>query len=120
MHPQLEKLLNLDLLSYSNRMVFQLEETEGIKERESYNLKLVMRLPDCFECIQDSYSSECMGLMDLLYVSMGITHRAENGRNIKRLKMVKYHVSQKTNTEDSRNILVTLSLILGKIQDKRW
>lgn len=28
--PQLEKLLNIDLLSFSSRMVFQLEEIEGI------------------------------------------------------------------------------------------
>lgn len=41
-HSQLEKLLNLDLLSSSNRRAFQPEGTEGIKERERYNLKLVM------------------------------------------------------------------------------
>lgn len=35
--------------------------------------------------------------------------------------MVKYQVSQKVNMEDSRkHILVSLSLILGKTQDKRW
>lgn len=57
-----------------------------------------------------------MGLVGLLYVSPGITHRTENGRNIKRLKIRKYQVSQKMNTEDSRKrISVTLSLILGKI-----
>lgn len=56
-----------------------------------------------------------------LYVIAGITYKTENGRNIKRLKMVKYQISQKINMEDSRkHTLVSLSLILGKNQDKRW
>lgn len=79
-----------------------------------------MRLPDCFECIQDSYSSDYTGLIDLLYISVGITHRTENGRNIKRLKMVKYQVSQKNEYKRFKKTHISVSLILGKIQDKRW
>lgn len=101
-------------------MIFQPEEIEGIKEGENYNPKLVMRLPHCFSCIQDSYPSDCKGLMDLLYVSVSITHRTENGRNIKKLKVVKYQVSQEMNMEDSRKHILVSWLILGKIQDKRW
>lgn len=86
------------------------------KGKRKLQPKIVMRLPHCFECIQDSYK----GLMGLLYASVGITHRTENGRNIKKLKMVKYQVSQETNMEDSRKHILVSLLILGKIQDKRW
>lgn len=58
--------------------------------------------------------------MDLLYASVGITHRTENGRNIKKRKVVKYQVSQEMNMEDSRKHILVSLLILGKIQDKRW
>lgn len=98
-------------------MIFQPEEIKG---RENYNPELVMRLLHCFERIQDSYPSDYTGLMDLLNASVGITHRTENERNIKKLKMVKYQVSQEMNMEDSRKHILVSLLILGKIQDKRW
>lgn len=58
-------------------MIFKSEEIEGIKERENYNPKLAMRLPHCFEYIQDSYPSDYKGLMDLLNALISIIHRTE-------------------------------------------
>lgn len=52
--------------------------------------------------------------MGLLYVKVGINHRTENGRNIRRLKMVKYQVSQKMNMEDFRKTHI------GKLVINSW
>lgn len=93
--PQLQKLLNLDLLSSSSRMIFQSEETEE-GEKESYNPKLVIKLL-VISSLNEFKTPVPVKLGD---ERLGIIHKRENRKNIRRLKLVNYQISQKMNMED--------------------
>lgn len=100
MIPQLQKLLNLDLLSSSSRMIFQSEETEE-GEKESYNPKLVIKLLVIKLLVISSLNEFKTPVpVKLGDERLGIIHKRENRKNIRRLKLVKYQISQKMNKED--------------------